>query len=194
MKFTTLIALVGLAQATKLRQKSSIEGAISSAISNSNKATTEADSEARTKARTEANIKATVKALGGRVNWRSAREIMDTFDVDANGTIFQRNEFKRTLARICDALPYEENPCFDEGVEFFFEMRGMDENDARDGVQLDEVIAWIGKMRQKQIDEVMEVARGHNDNMDVELQKKKTELDAATADFVAWKHEWNMAH
>ena len=119
---------------------------------------------------------------------------MDTFDVNANGTIFQRKEFKRTLAVICDALPYEENPCYDQGVKYFLEMRAMDENDARDGVQLDEVIAWINMMREKQIDEGMEHARAHNDNQDAELMTKKMELDAHAADFEAWMHEWNQTH
>jgi len=99
MKLTALIALLGFTEANRLRQKSTSEAAV--AI----KASTDAAISLKNTAKS--------KRVGGHVNWRSAREIMDTFDVDGNGTIWQRKEFKRTLAIICDALPYEENPCYD---------------------------------------------------------------------------------
>ena len=81
-----------------------------------------------------------IEELIANLDPEDPESIMATFDTDGNGTIWQHSEMRPVLEEICGG---NDNECFHDGMSAFFEARG----EVTDGVQMDEVVAWVEKRR-----------------------------------------------
>ena len=112
---------------------------------------------------------------------------METFDADGDGTIWQGKEMRPILKELCGD---DHGDCYKRGMEAFFAARG----DKKDGVQIEEVIAWLKDEREKHIDEIMKIADANNDHMMKEIDAKKTELDKVWMEADEWFKKWDIDH
>ena len=88
MKFSLILAVLGVTEAAKLRSKAhsqvqtKVNTSLKTKVSNSLKTKANATNKMENKALAQA------KAKAGRFNPHSARSIMETFDKDGDGTIW----------------------------------------------------------------------------------------------------------
>ena len=81
----------------------------------------------------------------------------------------------------------KDTECYERGVDAFFDARG----EVADGVQLEEVIAFLDRERERRIDEIMAAFDAHNDNMMAVLEEAKVQFESQMTELVDGFNKFN---